>query len=175
MMITLASRAIDSSSLFLGGRPEGKARDLGEPVHDAGHFGAELAGNVLGPHVRVLHHVVQQRRGDGGAVEELLGEDEGHGDAMGYEVLARHPLLPPVRGRAVAKRAVDQLEVEPVGVTLQHRPELGGGVVQELGGCRHPATRAAFAIVDRMHPCGGGGQPQRGGGSTRSGPARQGD
>ena len=32
-------------------------------------------GDVFGADVGILHHVVQQRRGDGGAVEQLLGED----------------------------------------------------------------------------------------------------
>ena len=53
-------------------------------------------------------------------------------DAVGDEVLARHPLLAPVRGRAEAERPLDQLEVEPVGVPLQHRPEIGGEVEQRF-------------------------------------------
>ena len=53
--------------LLLGRAPEGEARDLGEPVHDARDLAAELAGDVLGADVRILHHVVEQRGGDGGA------------------------------------------------------------------------------------------------------------
>jgi hypothetical protein len=44
---------------------------------------------------------------------------------VGDEVLARFPLLTPMGGRAEAERLVDQLEVKPVGVARQERPELG--------------------------------------------------
>ena len=40
----------------------------------------------------------------------------------------RHALLAPVRGRAEAERPIDQLEIEPIGVPLQHGPEVGGEV-----------------------------------------------
>jgi hypothetical protein len=43
---------------------------------------------------------------------------------VGDEVLARHPLLPAVGGRAEAERSIHQLEVEPVGVALEHRPQI---------------------------------------------------
>ena len=106
--------------LLLGGAPEGEAGDLGEAVHDPGDLGAELAGDVLGADVGVLDHVVQQRGGDGGAVEQLLRQDQGHRDAVGDEVLARHPLLAPVGGRAEAEGPIDEIEVQPIGVPFQH-------------------------------------------------------
>ena len=94
---------------------------------------AELPGDVLGADVGILHHVVQQRRGDGGAVEQLLGQNERDGDAVGDEILARHPLLAPMRGRAEAERPLDQIEIEAIGVPLEHRPEVGGEVGQGSG------------------------------------------
>ena len=133
--------------LLLRARAEGQAGDLGEPVHDPGDLAAELAGDVLGADVRVLDHVVQQRRRDRGAVEELLGEDQGHGDAVGDEILARHPLLAPVRGRAEAERPLDQIEVEAVGVTLEHRPEVGRDVRQGSG-----HSRPAVAKLTKRSP-----------------------
>ena len=66
-------------------------------------------------------------------VQELLRQDEGDRDAVGDEVLARHPLLTPVRGRAEAEGAVDQIQVQPIGVPLQHRPEVGRQVGQGRG------------------------------------------
>ena len=100
--------------------------DLGEAVDDAGDLVAELALDVLGADVGVLDDVVDQPGGDGGGVELQLGQDERDRDAVGDEVLARHPLLAPVRGRAEAEGPVDQVHVQPVGVLLQHGREVGG-------------------------------------------------
>jgi hypothetical protein len=121
--------------LFLGGAPEGQAGDLGEPVHDPGDLGAELPGDVLRADVRVLDHVVQQRGGDGGAVEQLLRQNEGHGDAVGDEVLTRHPLLAPVGGRAEAEGPIDEIEVQPIGVPFQHGHQVGCELGQGRGHC----------------------------------------
>ena len=78
-------------------------------------------------------------------VEQLLGEDEGHGDSVGDEIFPRHPFLAPVGGRAEPKRPLDQLEVEPVGVTLQHGPQIGS----ELG--QNPVT-GVFVPVTTVPP-----------------------
>jgi hypothetical protein len=66
---------------------------------------------------------VQESCRDRGGIEQLFREDLCHGDAVRDEVLARHPLLSPVRGRAEAERTVEQLEIEPVAVRLQQPPE----------------------------------------------------
>jgi hypothetical protein len=68
---------------------------------------------------------VQQRGRDGSAVEQLLGQDQRDGDGMGDEIFARHALLAAVGGRAEAERPVHQLQVQAVGVTLEHGPQLG--------------------------------------------------
>ena len=64
----------------------------------------------------------------------------GDRDAVGDEVLAGHPLLTPVRGRAEAERPVDQLEVEPVGVALQHGAQVGGARSGSGSGHSSPAV-----------------------------------
>jgi hypothetical protein len=104
---------------------ERQAGNLGEPINDAGYLGPELAGNVLGPHIGIFHHIVEQRGHNCGGIQQLLGQDHCHGDGMGHEVLARHPLLPPMRRSAEAEGPIDELEIEPVGVALEHRPEIG--------------------------------------------------
>ena len=119
--------------LLLGARAEGEAGDLGQPVHDAGDLAAELPGDVLGADVGILDHVVQQRRGDGGAVEQLLRENERDRDGVGDEVFARHPLLSPMGGRAEAERPLDQIEIEAVGVPLEHGAQIRGQVGQRSG------------------------------------------
>ena len=131
--------------LFLGGRPEGEVRDLREPVDDAGDLGAELASDVLHPHVGILHHIMQERCRDRGGIEQLLREDLRHRDTVRDEILARHPLLAPVRGRAEAERTVEQLEVEPVAVRLQRPPEFRR-CFGEVGRTRygHPAGSGVY-------------------------------
>ena len=129
--------------LLLGRGAEGQAGDLGEPVHDAGDLGAELAGDVLGPDVGVFDHVVQQGGRDRGAVQQLLGQDQGDGDGVGDEILARHPLLAPVGGRAEAERPIDQLQVEPVGMALQHGPEVRARGRARRSGHSSPAPRSS--------------------------------
>ena len=76
---------------------------------------------------------MQERRRDGGAVEQLLRENERDRDGVGHEVFARHPLLSPVRGRAEAERPLDQIEIEPVGVPLEHGAQIRGQVGQRSG------------------------------------------
>ena len=86
-----------------------------------------------------------------------LGQDEGDGDRVGDEVLTRHSLLPAVGGRAVAERPVDQLEIEPVGMALEHRPELGGGIGQERRADRHGRPLGVVHITNvewRLRPAG---------------------
>ena len=110
--------------LLLRRGPESEARDLGQPVHDPGHFGPELPGDLLGADVRVLDHVVQQRGDDGGRVEQLFHQGLGDRDGMLDEVLARHPLLAPVGRGAEPEGAIDLLEIQPVGVALEEGPEI---------------------------------------------------
>ena len=129
--------------LFFGGGAEGEVGDLGEPVDQAGHFGAELLGHVFPAHVGVFHDVVQQRRHDRGGIEKLTDQDGGHGNAVRDKLLPAHPLLAPVGARAVAERAVDQLEIEPVGVTLQRGPKIGGKVQQRFV---HSSPRVAKLV-----------------------------
>ena len=112
--------------LLLGGRVKRQARDLGEPVHDTGDLRAELPCDVLHPHVGVFDDIMQQGGHDGGAVQQLFRQDQRHGDGVGNEILSRHPLLAAVGGRAEAERTLDQLEVESVGVPLEHRTQIRG-------------------------------------------------
>jgi hypothetical protein len=117
--------------------------DLGEAIDQPGHLGAELLGDVLSPDVGVLHHVVEQGGGDGGGIDELADQDGGDRDAVGDELLPAHPLLAPVGARAEAEGAVDQLEVEPIGVPFQRGPELGGQIEQ---GFTHRSPRVAKLV-----------------------------
>ena len=127
--------------LLLRRGAEGEAGDLGEAVHQPRHFGTEFPGDVLGTDVRVFDHVVQQGRADRGGVEELFHQSLGDGDRMLNEVLARHPLLTPMRRRTEAQRPIDLLQIEPVGVPLQQGTEVGGNVGQGTGH-RSPAPQS---------------------------------
>ena len=93
---------------------------------------SELRRQVLHAHVGVLHHVVEQRRGDRSGVEQLPDEDGGNGDGVGDERLPRHPFLAPVGGSAETERPFDQVQVEPVGVKLQDLAEARRVVRQRL-------------------------------------------
>ncbi len=119
--------------LLLRARPEGEARDLGESVYDAGDLAAELLGDVLRAHIGIFDDIVQERRRDGGAVEQLFRENEGDRDGVRHEVFARHSLLSPMRGRAEAKRPLDQIEIEAVGVPLEDGAQIRGQVGQRAG------------------------------------------
>jgi hypothetical protein len=156
--------------LLFGGAPEGEARDLGESVDDARDLAPELPRDVLGADIGVLDHVVQQRRSDGGAVEQLLGEDQRDGDAVGDEVLARHPLLTPVGGRAEAQGPIDEIEVQPVGVSVQDGRQRG----RELGQCR---GHGFLGLRVRTHRAGGekvpASKPESGSVADRSPPGRR--
>ena len=111
-------------NLLFGRGVEGQAGDLGQAIDDARHLGTKLPGNVLRADSGILHHIVQQRSSDGGAVQELLGQYQRDGNGVGDKVLTRHSLLTAVRGRAEAEGAVDQLQIEPVGVPFEHRPQV---------------------------------------------------
>ena len=119
--------------LLFGGAAEGEAGDLGEPVHDPRDLGPELARDVLLADVGVLHHVVEQRGGDGRRVQQLLGQDLGDRDAVGDEILTRHPLLAPMGGRAEAEGPIDEIEVQPVGVPIQDGRQRGSELGQGRG------------------------------------------
>ena len=149
--------------LLLGGAPEGEAGDLGEPVHDPRDLGAELAGDVLGADVGVLDHVVQQRGRDRGTVEQLLRQDHGDGDAVGDEILARHPLLAPVGGRAEAEGPIDEIEVQPIGVPFQHGHQVG---------CELGQGRGQGNVSSRPLRCSRGRNPTAGGTGNGSAASR---
>ncbi len=121
--------------------------DLGEPVHDAGDLAAELGLDVGGAGVGVLHHVVEQCRGYRCRVEQLVGQNAGHRDAVGDEVVARHPLLAPVCRGAEAKGSVNQRKVEPVGVAQEGRAKLLGAVLEQgrRRGCGSGSVRMRHA------------------------------
>lgn len=84
---------------------------------------------------------------DRGGIEELLGEDERDGDAVGDEILAAHPLLAAVGRRTEPERAIDRLEVEALGVTLEDGPELGRGVEQRRGQDGHRRARGGRRLM----------------------------
>ncbi len=111
-----------------------------------GDLGTELAGDILHPDVGVLDDIVQQGGGDGRGVEQLLGQDLCHRDAVRNEVLARHALLAPVGGRAEAERTVEQLEVEPVAVRLQQAPKFRRCVGEVRTGDSHRNLGFGYTI-----------------------------
>ena len=62
---------------------EDAARDLGQTVHDAGDFLAELGLDVLDSVVGVLNHIVQQGSADARRAQaDFLADDGCHGDGM---------------------------------------------------------------------------------------------
>ena len=95
------------------------ARNLGQPVDNAGHLGAELALNVRNLGGRVLHHVVQQRRHNaGGAQPNFLHRNLGHGQRVqnvGLARLAAHLL---VGLQALVEGFFDELRVAILQVRL---------------------------------------------------------
>jgi hypothetical protein len=112
--------------LLFGPGAEREVRQLGEAAHQLRDFLAELRGDFLEGDLRVLDHVVEQRGDDRGRVEELTHQDGGDGDAVGDEVLARHPALAAMGGSAELEGAIDLLEIEPVRVPLERRAEFRG-------------------------------------------------
>ena len=85
--------------------------DLAFKFLEADDLDPEFTGDILQADVGVLDHVVQQRRRDRGGIQQLLRQDQGDRDTVGDEILARHPLLPPVGGRAEAEGAIDEIDV----------------------------------------------------------------
>ena len=70
-----------------------QALQLGDPVDDGGHLGAELLLQLGERDPGVLDGVVQQGGGDGGVVQAEVGGDLGHGDGVGDVGVARLALL----------------------------------------------------------------------------------
>ena len=105
--------------LLLGARAEGQRADLGEPVHDRGDLGPELALEVGDPDVGVLDHVVQQPARDRRRIQVLLDQDARDRDAVARGRRTAPALLALVGARAELPGALDEVEVEPVGVELQ--------------------------------------------------------
>ena len=120
--------------LLLCGRAEGEARNLGEPVHDVGDLDPEVLADLLQRDVRVLGHVVQQRRRNRDRVHLLQDQDLRDRHGVGDEVLSREALLPVVRRGARLERALHERQVEPILVLGQSLGEL---CVHRLKRARH--------------------------------------
>ena len=102
--------------LFLD-RAEGHLRQLGDAVDEQGHLVAELLAHRLDGQLGVFDHVVQQRGGDGGAVEPQVGADVGRAHGMVDVGLAAGPQLVLMLRRGHVEGAHDQIAVE-TGIVL---------------------------------------------------------
>ncbi len=102
----------DVLGLLLLDRAEGHLRQLGDAVDQEGDFVAELLADLLDGQLGVLDHVVQQGRGQGGAVEAKIGADVGGADRMVDVGLAARPQLVLMLGGRHVEGADDQIAVE---------------------------------------------------------------
>ena len=78
--------------LLLGGK--GDFVQLGHPVHQGGHIGAELLLHIRQLHRGILHHIVEDGGHDGLAVHPQIHQDAGHQQGMTNIILPRRSLLP---------------------------------------------------------------------------------
>ena len=119
--------------------------ELGHPVDDGAHLGAELLGDVLEGEPGVLHGVVQQGRGHRPGVEAQLGHDGGDGHGVGDVGLPGLAELALVRLLGDLAGPDDQLAIGgagpgPAGVVgRQHAPHQ---VVEH----RRPAERSSQTL-----------------------------
>ena len=74
-------------------RRERDGADLGDPLDDVRHLGAEVLLNLLDGGQGVFDDVVQQPGGDGHRIEPHVGEDAGHLERMHQVGLPRMPDL----------------------------------------------------------------------------------
>ena len=95
-------------------RAKRQAGDLGEPVYQASDLVAELLADFLDPHARILHHIVQQCRGDSDRVEVLIHEDLRDLDGVEDVILSREPLLTVVGQSAEFEGTLDERQVQPI-------------------------------------------------------------
>ena len=70
------------------GREEIELGELGDAVHTARHFFAELPAHLLDGDAGVLDHIVQQSRLHGDDIHPHAGQDMGHHDGMHHVGLA---------------------------------------------------------------------------------------
>src|SRR2546421_1828891 len=111
--------------LLLGRRAERQGGQLRETVDELRNLGAEVAADVLERRVGVLYDIVQQRRGDGRGIHQLLGENRRHRYAVRDVVVPRLALLAAVGLGAHAVGARDQVQVEAVALSRHGPGELG--------------------------------------------------
>ncbi len=127
----------DVLGLLLLDGAEGHLRQLGDPVDQEGHLVAELLADLLDGQLGVLHHVVQQSRGESGAVQTKIGADVGGADRMVDVRLSAGPQLVLVLRGGHVERADDQIAVEP-RIVLLH---LGQKPLEQLLGRYEPRPR----------------------------------
>ncbi len=72
-------------------------REFGHPHDQFHHLEPKLLLDQFRRILAILHHIVQQARGDGLRVRVHIGQDVGHSQRMGDVVIARASLLSPVQ------------------------------------------------------------------------------
>ena len=112
--------------------PRGQVAELRDPVDDLRDLVAELVGELVLGHARVLEHVVQERRRDGRRVEPELGQDRARRQRVVDERLPALADLSPVGGVRHGVGARDQL--------LRALRRVGGHLLEQ-GGYRHRRRR----------------------------------
>ena len=80
--------------LPLFARRERDCADLGHPLDDVGHLGAEVLLDLFDGRQSVFDDVVQQAGGNGDRVEPHFGENAGHLERVHQVGLPRMPDLP---------------------------------------------------------------------------------
>ena len=141
--------------LGLGRLTEADLVQLGDAVHQHGHFGAEL-GLQVGQRVRgVLDGVVQQGRGQRGAAQAEFGEDGGHRDGVRDVGVPALALLAPVAALGHHEGALDEVEIlfgvvgaDSAQQRLQNRRVRRGAAARQPG----KARPRAFAPARKRRP-----------------------
>ena len=85
--------------------------DLGDPVHNVGHFLAEILVYLLNGGLGVLHGVMQQARSHRRLVKAHFRQGVGHGQGMGEVGLAGKACLPGVGRGGEHIGLLDQLQI----------------------------------------------------------------
>ena len=95
---------------------------LGDPLHQGPHFGAEVGLDLIGGDAGVLDHVVQEAGGDHPCTGAGLPQQIGYGNRMDDIGLARGPQLALVVAVGVIEGAGEQqLGIRRAAVVLARR------------------------------------------------------